>query len=112
MPRPNTSRRRATPRAGVDRPDSGVAEMTRQTANCERCAEFSRELLELQQRLHALGPAEVWMQVPARSARLKVSVSAPAHVARYATALACFVQVMRAWVKAGHRRDVSGVEHV
>src|SRR5690349_8662955 len=112
MPRPNTSRRRATPRAAADRPDSGLAKMTRQIANCEQCAEFYRELLELQQRVGgAHGPADPCIEVPACSAGWTAAVNARSRVPRYATAVVCFVQVMRKRFRLDHRRDVSGGEH-
>jgi hypothetical protein len=102
MPPPNTSRRRATPRGGAARPDSGVADMSRQIANCERCTEFSRELLELQQRVDALGLADVCTEVPARSAGSTAAVNARSRVPRYAKAMVSFVQVMRHVCRGAH----------
>jgi hypothetical protein len=86
--------------------------MSRQIANCERRAEFCRELLELQQRVRAHGLADLCIEVPERSAGSTASVNAPSRVPRYATAVVCFVQVMRTPFRLGHRRDVSGGEHL
>lgn len=101
MQRPNTSRRRAAQRAGVARPDSAVAEMTGQSLNCERCAEFSREPRDLVTSLHPEVVAELSKPVTVRSRGSKLWVAAACGLARYPTVLFCLVHLMRPRSKRG-----------
>jgi hypothetical protein len=84
--------------------------MSRQSVKCDRCAEFSRELLELQRRVHAYGLAEMCMPVPPRLARSKVRGSAQ-RVTKYVISFFCFARV-RSRLKLDHLSGVSGVERV
>jgi len=84
--------------------------MSRQNLNCERCAEFSRELLELQRRVHAHGLADMCIAVPPHSVRSKVRGTAR-RVTTYVIAFFCFARV-RSRLKLGHLSGVSGVERV
>ncbi len=111
MQRPNTCQKRAAPHAVGAPPDSAVAQMTRRSRNCERCAAFSREPREVEQRVSLNGVADLAKPVRACSRRSKAWVAAAFHLARYATALLCFVHVVRRGSNRGDSPDLPGVEH-
>jgi hypothetical protein len=110
MPPPNTRERREDPRVAVARRDSSVAQMTREVLVCERCAEFSRELLDLRQCVRERTPPELRKQAPARLTRSKVCAAA-CGVASYANALLRLLHVVRPACNRGDRQEMSGLEH-
>jgi hypothetical protein len=86
--------------------------MTGQSLNCGRCAAFSRELRQLEKRLHPDGVAELPKSVTARSRGSNAYVTGRFALAKYAAALRFFALVIGRRLNHGSAADMSGIEQV
>ena len=84
--------------------------MTRQGLNCERCVEFSRELRQLEKRLHSEGVAELPKSVTARSCGSNPYLTGGCGLAKYATALPFLALVIGWRLNHSQAADMSGIE--
>jgi hypothetical protein len=81
--------------------------MVPQALHCERCVEFSRELLALEQRVtRRHGHAEESMQVLTRSRPSTVWVCFVGSVSKYVRALSRLIRMLRARFELGTGHDV------
>jgi hypothetical protein len=89
-----------------------MARTMREMLDCEQCAEFARELASIGQHVGAFERAELADAVPSGSTRSRVRLTVACVIARYTTAVLCFVRAMRPRSNRGHRRVVSGGDYM
>ena len=80
----------------------------RDMLECERCAEFARELAALVQHVGEYDRAELSGAVPSGSTRPKLRLAVVWGIARCATSVLSFVRAMPARSNRGRRRVMSG----
>jgi hypothetical protein len=84
----------------------------RDMSECERCAEFARELAAIDQQVGVHETAELSGAVPSGSTRPKLRLAVVWGIARCATSVLSFVRAMPARSNRGRRRVVSGEDYL